>query len=115
MHGPHGMWVVNAVSQRRAEVSLAVPLLRSVEKQIERVEGFRVAFLHHDRRDVRGDMHDVASYEFARKLSDDRTVAEWIAIRFRERYRGFEVSVLLADGSRAHGNTLLSTVRASYS
>jgi hypothetical protein len=109
------MWVVNAVSQRRAEVSLAVPLLRSVEKQIERIEGFRVAFLHHDRRDVRGDMHDVASYEFARKLSDDRTVAEWIAIRFRERYRGFEVSVLLADGSRAHGNTLLSTVRASYS
>ena len=94
---------------------MIVPLLRSVEKQIERVEGFRVAFLHHDRRDVRGDMHDVAGYEFARKLSDDRTVAEWIAIRFRERYRGFEASVLLADGSRAHGNTLLSTVRDSYS
>jgi hypothetical protein len=90
-------------------------LLRSVEKQIERTEGFRVAFLHHDGRDVRGDMHDVASYEFARRLSDERTVADWIAIRFRERYRGFDVAVLLADGSRAHGNTLLGTVRADYS
>ena len=89
-------------------------MLRSVEKQIERTEGFRVAFLHHDGRDVRGDMHDVASYEFARKLPDERTVADWITIRFRERYRGFEVAVLLADGSRAHGNMLLATVRASY-
>ena len=89
-------------------------MLRSVEKQIERTEGFRVAFLHHDGRDVRSDMHDVASYEFARKLPDERTVADWITIRFRERYRGFEVAVLLADGSRAHGNTLLATVRATY-
>jgi len=89
-------------------------LLRSVEKQIERIEGFRVAFLHHDGRDVRGDMHDVASYEFERKLPDDRTVADWIMIRFRERYRGFDVAVLSADGSRAHGNTLLGTVRAGY-
>jgi hypothetical protein len=91
-----------------------VPLLRSVEKQIERTEGFRVAFLHHDGRDVRGDMHDLASYEFERKLSDERTVADWIMIRFRERYRGFDVAVLLADGSRAHGNMLLSNVRSTY-
>jgi hypothetical protein len=91
-----------------------VPLLRSVEKQIERTEGFRVVFLHHDGRDVRGDMHDLASYEFERKLPDERTVADWIMIRFRERYRGFDVAVLLADGTRAHGNMLLSNVRASY-
>jgi hypothetical protein len=88
--------------------------LRSVEHQIERLEGFRVAFLHHDSRDVRGDMHDVPSFDFARRLPDERTVADWIAIRFHERYRGFDVAVLHADGARAHGNTLLGNVRAGY-
>jgi len=91
-----------------------VPFLRSVEKQIERTEGFRVVFLHPNGRDVRGDMHDLPSFDFARRLPDERTVADWIAIRFHERYRGFDVAVLHVDGSRAHGNTLLGNVRAGY-
>ena len=90
-----------------------MPSLRNVERQIEKVEGFRVAFLHHDGRDVRGDMQHVQSYSFKHRLPDERTVSEWVAIRFRERYRGFDVAVLFADGTRAHGNTLLGTVRAS--
>ena len=91
-----------------------MPSLRWVERQIERVEGFRVAFLHHDGRNVRSDMQRVAAYGFERQLPGDRTVADWVALRFREQYRGFDVAVLHLDGTHAHGNTLLETVRAEY-
>ena len=92
-----------------------MPSLRNVERQIERVEGFRVAFRHPDGRDVRGDMRDVLSYPYTHKMPGDRTVSQWTAIRTHERYRGFDVVVLLPDGSRAHGNTLLGNVRKSWS
>jgi hypothetical protein len=91
-----------------------VPSLRNVERQIERVEGFRVAFRHPDGRDVRGDMQDVPSYPYNHRMAADRTVSQWTAIRTHERYRGFDVVVLLPDGTRAHGNTLLSTARRAW-
>ena len=91
-----------------------VPSLSWVENQIARVEGFEVRFLHPTGRDVRGDMHDVAAYPFERKLSGDRTVAEWITLRFRERYRGFNVEAMHRDHTPAHGNTLLETLRSEY-
>jgi hypothetical protein len=91
-----------------------VASVRYVEGQIWRVEHFRVAFLHPDGRNVRSDMEDLLSYPFAKALADDRTVSDWIALRFHQQYRGFDVGVLYRDGSRAHGNTLLSTIRASY-
>jgi hypothetical protein len=89
-----------------------VPTLRWVELQIERVEGFAVEFHHRDGRDVRSDMQDIPSYPYNRKLSDNRTVREWKHIRFRVPYRGFDVHVLHADGTAAHGRTLLRTLRA---
>ncbi len=88
--------------------------LRYVEGQIWRVEHFRVAFLHPDGRNVRSDMEDLLSYPFEKALADDRTVSDWIALRFHQQYRGFDVAVLLSNGERAHGNTLLSTVRSDY-
>lgn len=91
-----------------------MPTLRWVEGQIHRIEGFHVAFRHPRGRDVRSDMEDVRSYPFERRLADDRTVSEWVDLRFREQYRGFEVDVLRADGSSAHGNTLLRNLRADY-
>ena len=91
-----------------------MPRLAWVERQIRRVEGFDVRFTHPDGRDVRGDMTDVHSFPFTRRLAEERTVADWIAIRFREQYRGFDVEVLHADGTAAHGNTLLATVRSEY-
>ena len=91
-----------------------MPSLRYVERQIERVEGFKVAFLHPDGRNVRSDMEDLLSYPFDRALAGDRTVSEWVALRFHQQYRGFAVAVLNRDGSHAHGNTLLSNVRSTY-
>ena len=89
-----------------------VPTLRWVEGQIRRLEGFEVSFLHPDGRDVRSDMRDLPSYDFERRLGDDRTVADWKRIRFQERYRGFDIEVRDTDGSRVHGNTLLGSLRA---
>jgi hypothetical protein len=91
-----------------------MPRLARVEAQIARVEGFRVRFLHPDGRDVRGDMQNVASYPFERRLADERTVADWISLRCRQQYRGFDIEVLHADGMPAHGNTLLLNVRSEY-
>jgi hypothetical protein len=93
---------------------LVVPSLRWVEGQIRRVEGFDVAFRHPDGRDVRGDMQDVASYPFVKRLGSDRTVAEWKRLRFHQRYRGFEIEVHDVDGSSVHGGTLLGSLRARY-
>jgi hypothetical protein len=42
------------------------------------------------------------------------TVEAWKQRRFRHLYPGFKVEVLLADGTRARGNTRLGTVRGSY-
>jgi hypothetical protein len=113
------MCLATPVAERDAAATVRcwgviVPSLRNVERQIERVEGFRVAFRHPDGRDVRGDMQDVLSYSFKHRLPDERTVSEWIRIRFHERYRGFDVAVLLPDGSRAHGNTRLGTARRAW-
>lgn len=41
-------------------------------------------------------------------------MAQWRDLRFKQVYPGYEVTVLLADGSEAHGVTRLGTVRDSY-
>jgi hypothetical protein len=103
-HGPRA---------RSTEVE-PVPRLAWVEGQIERVEGFRVRFLHPRGRDARSDMDDIASYSFERRLANERTVADWIELRFRQQYRGFDVEVLHTDGSPAHGNMLLRNLRSEF-
>jgi hypothetical protein len=90
-----------------------------VEGQIYRVEGFRVRFHFQGPgrtmgRDVRGDREDVHGYGYERAAHRDWTVAKWIRERFAAEYPGFDAEVLHADGSAAHGNTLLDTVRAGY-
>ena len=86
----------------------------SVERRVRSVEGFRVAIRHLDGRNVRGDRTNMPTYMFRRAMSDTANVKAWREGRFRPRYPGFEVDVLRRDGSRAHGGTLLATVRAEY-
>lgn len=86
----------------------------SVERRIRSVEGFRVAIRHLDGRNVRGDRTHMPTYMFRRAMSDSANVKAWREGRFRLRYPGFEVDVLNRDGTRAHGGTLLATVRAGY-
>ena len=88
--------------------------VRAVERQIERVEGFRVAIRHPDGRNVRGDRMHMPTYRFQRAMADVANVRAWREGRFRSRYPGFEVVVVGRDGRDVHGATLLGTVRAEY-
>ena len=88
--------------------------VRSVERQIKRLEGFAVRFLHPDGHDVRGDRSHMPGYDNRRMAPNAFRVSQWIERRFRPKYPGFGVEVLKADGTKAHGNTRLSSVRAGY-
>ena len=95
-----------------------MPTVRSVYGQIGRVERFDVHFLYEgpgprSGRDVRDDRKIVLGYRF-KKAASDCTVAAWIERRFRTNFPGFEVEVLLGDGSVADHRMLLSTVRGTY-
>jgi hypothetical protein len=96
-----------------------VATVRTVEREIFNVEGFRVAIHHRGPggqrgRDVRSDMRDLPGYPFKHQRSGADNVAAWRSGRFAQKYPGFTVAVLLHDGTEAHGGTLLATVRASY-
>ena len=88
--------------------------VRSVARQIKRLEGFAVRFLHPDGHDVRGDRSHMPGYDYKRMGPNSFRVSQWIERRFRPKYTGFAVEVLKADGSKAHGNTRLSSVRDTY-
>jgi hypothetical protein len=91
-----------------------VAKIGSVEKQIKKVEEFEVEFLHPDGRDVRADKQDIPGYDYERKLKGSSTVGEWTAGRFKKKYPGYAVRVLKADGTKASGQTHLTTVRDTY-
>jgi hypothetical protein len=91
-----------------------MPRVMSVEKRIWDVEGFAVRILHLDGRDVRGDRAGMPQYPHDRPAKNDLSVEKWKEGRFRQAYPGFRVEVLDCDGSSAHGNTRLGTVRDSY-
>ena len=86
-----------------------------VQRQIERIEGFNVRFLH----PITGsDVHDakqhVPSYPYQRAAKNAWTVAHWKRDRFHNTYAGYTVAVLDAKGRDCHGRTLLSNVRDEY-
>ena len=89
--------------------------IRSIERQIYRVEGFRVRVLHgRDRRDVRGDKEGVPGFTYERAMKNDATVVQWRRQRFARKYPGFNVEVLRADDLTAHGGMKLGTLRRGY-
>lgn len=92
-----------------------VPTVQRVEKQIRSFEGFEVRFLHLDGRDVRGDLGGILGYStYRRRAAGTSTVRDWIETRFKPRYQGYDVAVLQGDGTRAHGNTVLKNLLATY-
>ena len=88
--------------------------IRQVERKIARLEGFRVVIRHLDGRDVRADREGMPTYPFERAMKNSASVTRWREHRFLPQYPGFGVDVLRADGHRAHGRTLLGTVRDTY-
>ena len=53
-------------------------------------------------------------YNLHRKLKDTKTVSEWKKERFEPIYPGYGCEVLLGNGNKAIGHTILKTVRSSY-
>jgi hypothetical protein len=92
-----------------------VSTIKSVEKRIEAIEGFRVTIKHgRDGRDVRSDKQGIPQYGYERAAKGRMSVKDWRDGRFAKAYPGFEVDVINEDGRIAHGRTLLVTVRDGY-
>jgi hypothetical protein len=92
-----------------------MPLLRTVQRQIQDIEGFRVKF--RDRktnRDVNDNHRGIPGYPYHKALKGICSVSEWKHLRFKECYPGFAVDVLNAGGSIANGKTRLWNVRDTY-
>lgn len=89
-----------------------MPQVKNVEKRIYDVEGFEVV-IRHDGKDVRGDKDLPVQYKGIRMTRNSFSVSEWKE-KFKKQYPGFDVDVLKNDGSKASGQTKLSTVRDTY-
>jgi len=92
-----------------------MPLTKNVEKRIWDIEGFAVVIRHSDGRDMRGDRTGLPMYSYDRMAKNSMTVSTWKEQRFSPRYPGLDIDVLDGAGIAVSGNTLLSTVRDSYS
>jgi hypothetical protein len=90
-------------------------LVKNVEKRIWDVEGFDVIIKHATGGNMRGDRTGIPMYDYSRMAAGTTTVSAWKEQRFHPKYPGFDVDVLDGSSSPAAGNTLLSTVRDSYS
>ena len=88
--------------------------VKNVLRKIARVEKFDVKFKHPSGRDINDNKDNVPTYKYSNMARDAITVSTWKAQRFRPNYPGFNIDVLNGDRSPVAGNTLLSSVRASY-
>ena len=92
-----------------------MPLVKNVEKRIWDIEQFAVVIRHADGKDMRGDKTGIPMYAFDRMAKNSITMAAWKEQRFKASYPGLDVDVLDGLNNVAPGNTLLSSVRDSYS
>jgi hypothetical protein len=82
-------------------------------RNLSNLEGFDVQVF-----DLAGNAADLTvngqpAYPHERKAKGSTTVANW-KNRFDTTYPNYTVEVLAADGTIAHGNTKLESVRATY-
>ena len=84
-----------------------------IEGKICDIEGFDVT-IKFNGQDVRSDKQIPGNYSFSNAAPDSWTVSEWVEKRFKRSFPGYDVDVLMSDGTVASGNTKLRTVRSSY-
>jgi hypothetical protein len=83
-------------------------------RELGQLEGFDVEFLDAKGNPVDMKNNGFAKYSFDRKANGSVTVSDWRERRFQQSYPGYGCTFLNGDGSEAHGNTKLESVRASY-
>lgn len=89
-----------------------MPKVSIVEKRIFEIEGFQADIIK-EGKNVRGDMQLPKQYEAERMTRNSMTVGEW-KNKFKTQYPGYDAVVYKNDGSKASGQTKLSTVRDTY-
>ena len=87
-----------------------MPLLKTVEEKIQRVEGFKVVFMKNG-KDVHGNTEGIPQYPYVQKAKNNWTVEEWKNERFKKTYPGFDVKVLDSVGLPVVGQKTLASVR----
>ena len=83
-------------------------------REIGDLEGFDVEFYDQNWRVADVKNNGFKKFNYDRKSKGSLSVSSWIEKRFRPVYPGYNCVVLNGDGTTAHGNTLLSSVRATY-
>jgi len=91
-----------------------VATVRNVERRIRRIEGFDVVFRDQRGRNMRHNAPINPQYPYVNAAKNRWNVSQWITRRIRPHYLPLQVDVLKANGRRANGRTLLSTVRDTY-
>ena len=89
-----------------------MPKVKYIERKIFVVEGFEVV-IKKDGKDVRSDASISNQYNVTRMSKNSYSVNDWKK-KFHRFFPGYDVDVLKADGSKASGQTKLSTVRDTY-
>ena len=89
-----------------------MPKLKSVENKIERVENVKVHFKQNG-KNLRGDKDIPKQYEAMRMLKNSASVSD-LKAKLAKQFPGFDFDVLKASGTKASGQTKLSTVRDTY-
>lgn len=90
-----------------------MPTIKSVENKIFRVEGVKVQFMQNGRK-VRLDREIRPQYECRRMLKNSASVKNFIELRLKDQFPGFDFVVLKKDGHIASGQTKMSTVRDTF-
>ena len=57
---------------------------------------------------------DMPQYDYQSAATKTWTVAEWTKKRFKQKYPGYDVQVLDAEGTKVVGHSTLETVRTTY-
>jgi hypothetical protein len=86
--------------------------LATRKKQIEDLEGFEIEIFNGfgERADL--DAQGLPDYGYQRKAAGTMTVISW-KTRFQQSYPGYTCDVLHHDGTVAHGNTKLRSIRGT--
>ncbi len=78
------------------------------------LEDFDIEVLDLNGNSVDPKTNGFAKYDFDRRARGSMTVSDWKNKRFINAYGGFTCRVLNADGTEAHGNAKLESVRSTY-
>ena len=88
--------------------------VKTIERNIGKLEGFDIRFCHLDGADVHSDKTLIPAYPFEFAADGSMTVLAWKEQRFIRAYPDFKVEILDASGQECDGEMLLSNVRDSY-